>query len=1028
MAAPRALAKRCRSPRSCYHRCMSMSLADMSLRRRLSGRVASLPAAAKTNIILYALLTAMAATFRLRPRMRAYLRGRDGWMNFGIGVRTRDDSVRQSIHFEGGRARVRLGIPTDIDTVLCFKDESVVLKMLEITPEEVMDLLLKSEMSTEGNLATLSKFNFLLSVVLRDRHRAMREARRSQKHAQREADIAAETETLPPRTPGSGVTSRGLRGSPCDEVKHLEDPYLSDYAIDDFPRLKRFLDLHFTKKPAICHERALLVTEWCREHGFERQSNGEPWVPELRQAKLFKHLMESRRPIIREGDLIAGTTTTQEIGVVLYPDTHATMIWGELFSAPDRELNPYDIAQDTREILHFDVFPYWEKRNIREWVRREHGGLLGQALDERFAVYFIWKTVAISHTIADFPKLLRLGTSGMIEELRKEQEATPEQQRDKRNLLEAMVLVLEGMTSYADRLSRQAALDAEVEVDPERKRELEELCRICAKVPRFPSESVHEALNAIWIVWVGLHMENTNAGLSLGRMDQWLQPYFLADVARLETADAVTRYVERVIELVGCFYMRCTDHLPLVPDIGNFLFGGSSSDQAITLGGMTPRGENAVNDMTYIFLKVTEMLGIRDPNVNARFNAEVNSESYMKRLCEVNLITTATPSLHNDRAVMAALAEFDYPAEHLRDWAATGCVEPTLSGRHMGHTGNIMFNMVAPLEMALNDGRHPLMDWKVGPSTGEDFASFEDFFASFEKQFGFLVDQMCEYNDRLGEAHALLRPTPLLSSLIEGSLQSGLDVTKGGARYNTTGVACIGLSDVTDSLMTIKRLVFEKGVITFDELKRALANNFESHPLVHTLIQKKVPKFGSGDEEALAMANRVAGFAHDCLAAHRNYRGAKYTAGFWSMSNHVAFGCLSGALPSGRVAGRPFTPGLTPHPSASKTLLDPIRDVARLDPANMTNNIAFNVKVTPGASDTHAQAVDNIQAYAKSYFDLGGMQMQFNVVTSAHLRDAMLHPELHRHLLVRISGYNAYFVTLNREMQLELVDRADYQV
>ena len=1000
----------------------------LPLRQRIGKRLSAGGAAAKTNLILFGLLNAMAATIRLRPRIRAYLRGRDGWMDFGIGVRTRDGSVRQSIRFEGGRARVRFGIPDDVDTVLCFKDERVVLKMLDLTPEEVMDLLLKSELSTEGNLATLSKFNFLLSVVLRDRHRAMREAKRLEQKRQREADLAAAGESCAKSDPAGHRRRERLRATRCDDVSHLEDPYLSAYSLEDFPRLKRFLDIHFERKPALCHERPVLVTEWCRKHGFEKQANGEPWVPELRQAHLFKHLLENRQPIIREGDLIAGTTTTKEIGVVLYPDTHATMIWGELFSVPERALNPYDIAPETRDILHFDVFPYWEKRNIREWVRREHAGLLGQRLDERFAVYFMWKTAAISHTIADFPKLLRLGTSGMIEEIRNEHDATAGEDRAKRSLLEAMILTLEGMTAYADNLSRQAAREAEAATDPERKRELVELSRICAKVPRFPAESVHEALNAIWIVWVGLHMENTNAGLSLGRMDQWLQPYFLSDVAKLDGADAVERYVARVIELVGCFYMRCTDHLPLVPDIGNFLFGGSSSDQAITLGGVTPAGKNAVNDMTYIFLKVTEMLGIRDPNVNARFNAGVNSEAYLERLCEVNLITTATPSLHNDSVVMAALGEFDYPPEHLRDWAATGCVEPTLSGRHMGHTGNIMFNMVAPLEMALNDGRHPLMDWKVGPSTGDGFSSFDDFFAAFKTQFGFLVDQMCEYNDRLGEAHALLRPTPLLSSLIEGSLRSGRDVTRGGATYNTTGVACIGLSDVVDSMMTVKRLVFEQRAITFAELKRALADNFESHERIRALILKKVPKFGSGDDEALAMANRVAAFAHDCLGEHRNHRNAKYTAGFWSMSNHVAFGCLSGALPSGRVAGKPFTPGLTPHPSASKTLLDPIRDVARLDPTNMTNNIAFNVKVMPSPSDSHERAVDNIRAYAKSYFDLGGMQMQFNVVTSEVLREAMLHPDLHRHLLVRISGYNAYFVTLNRQMQLELIDRADYQV
>ncbi|MFA6451416.1 MAG: pyruvate formate lyase family protein, partial [bacterium] len=504
------------------------------------------------------------------------------------------------------------------------------------------------------------------------------------------------------------------------------------------------------------------------------------------------------------------------------------------------------------------------------------------------------------------------------------------------------------------------------------------------------------------------------------------------DMSKITDPAAREEYTRRAIELVGCFYMRCTDHLPLVPDVGNFLFGGSSSDQAITLGGLTPDGKSAVNDMTYIFLKVTEMLSIRDPNVNARFAPGVNSDAYLKRLCEVNLITTATPSMHNDNAVMASLAEFNYPAEHLRNWSATGCVEPTISGRHIGHTNCMMMNMVAALEMALNDGRHPVMDWDLGPKTGGlrdgDFPTFDSFLAAFEAQYKFLIDNACEYNNMLGRAHSVVRPTPLLSAFIEGCVESGRDATKGGAMYNSSGAACIGLADVTDSLMAVKKLVYDEKRFTFRELRRAVETNFKNDTALLAHIMNKVPKFGSGDPEALEMAARVAKFSHDCFGSHTNFRGGRYTAGFWSMSNHVAFGCLSGALPSGRLAGKPFTPGLTPAPAASDNLLDPIRDVASLNPEHMNNNIAFNVKIVPGAQDSHARAVDNIFSYVKTYFDLGGMQMQLNVVTSAILRDAMKNPENYRNLLVRISGYNAYFVTLNRDMQLELIERAEYNV
>ncbi|HEY5494444.1 MAG TPA: pyruvate formate lyase family protein, partial [Candidatus Anoxymicrobiaceae bacterium] len=976
-----------------------------------------------TNLLANGLLRVMAAEFNLRPSLRQEMRTNGSWLNFSVGFRTEGGTVEQSISFKDGKARVRSRVPADADVTMIYKDDSVVRDMLRLPPNEVLNMLLKNRFRLQGNLSYMNLFNYYLSLLLSGTQKKML----AKSKAAADEQLAREARPVDPAL-ASEMKERSkvrMRGEKVDEgVKFLDDPYLSDYSLDDFPRLARFLDVHMTRRPAICHERSSLLTDWFLQNGFEEDREGKAWVPELRQANAYKYLMENRKPIIHGGDLIAGTTTTEEIGVVVYPDTHGTMIWGELISAGDRPLSPYEISEETRRTLHHKVFPFWSKRNMREWVRSQYGQPLSQMLDERFAVYFMWKTAALSHTILDFPKLLRLGTSGIIGEIDAELAADAQASDEKKNTLEAMKICLEGLAAYARNIASQAEADAAAERDPGRKAELERLAQICRKVPEGPAETLDEALNAIWLGWVALHMESTNAGLSIGRVDQWLQPFFAADSEKLQTALEREAYVKRAIELVGCFYMRCTDHLPLIPDIGNYLFGGSSSDQAITLGGITPEGEDAVNDMTYVLLKVTEILGIRDPNVNARFNPEKNSDTYLKRLCEVNLITAATPSLHNDIAVMKSLEEFGYPAEDLRDWAATGCVEPTLSGKHMGHTNCMMMNMVAALEMAMNNGHHPLMNWDVGPRTGSieagDFSTFDEFFHAFAEQLKFLIDNSVEYNNMLGEAHSVIRPTPLLSSLLDDCIAKGKDATKGGARHNSSGSACIGLADITDSLMVIKTLVYDQGKVSFADLKRAVDRNFEGDEALHALVTRKVPLFGSGSPEAVALADRVAKFAHDTYGAHRNFRGGPYTSGFWSMSNHVAFGTLTGALPSGRLACKAFTPGLTPEPNASPNLLDNIRDVASLDPRNLNNNIAFNVKVVPSTSEGHQQVVEHMYSYVKTYFELGGMQMQMNVVTTEMLRDAMAHPENYRNLLVRISGYNAYFVTLNRDMQLEL--------
>jgi pyruvate formate-lyase/glycerol dehydratase family glycyl radical enzyme len=975
-----------------------------------------------THLVLGALLRLMALTYNVRPRLRRQLSSDFGPIEFSVGFKTEDGSAEGGLIFKGGRIKACGRVPAGADVTLVFASDEVVKEMLRITPNEVLILLMKNRLRTEGNLTYLSLFNYYLSLLLGEHHRKLM----ARQQAARPRPERTPGATAPPPRRSRLVADRVDPG-----VHHLDDPYLSRYTLEDFPRLQRFLDAHFTIRPELCAERALLVTQWHRANGFEVAPNGEAWHPTLRQGHVLKHLLEHKQPLIREGDLIAGTTTGKQVGVVVYPDAQGTLIWGELRTLPHRELNPYDVSEQTALALHREVLPYWTERNFREWVRHRYAAPVSQQLDERFAVYFMWKTVALSHTIPDFPALLRHGTRGLIAEIDTALASLTDPPPGAAETLQGMRLTLEGLATYAQNLSKKAAEEAAAaQQDPVRRGELERLAEVCARVPEQPARTLDEALNALWIAWVALHMESTNAGLSLGRLDQWLQPFFEADMAALTTAEQKEAYLRRALELVGCFFLRATDHLPLSPDIGNYLFGGSSSDQAITVGGVTPEGEDAVCDMTYVLLKVTELLGLRDPNVNARFHPEKNSDTYLRRLCEVNLITAATPSLHNDAAVLLALESLPWSTEDARDWAATGCVEPTICGKHMGHTNSMMMNLVAALEMALNDGRHPLMRWSVGPRTGrvEDgaFRSFEQFYEAFCAQLGFLIDKAVEYNNLLGEAHAHLRPTPLLSSLIDGCLQSGKDVTLGGARYNSSGAACIGLADVTDSLLAVKKLVFDEGTISFERLKRAVDTDFKQDAALQAMIGQQVEAFGSGSEPAVQMARRVAQWVHERYARHRNFRGGPYTAGFWSMSNHVAFGTLTGALPSGRRAGKPFTPGLTPQPGASKSLLDNLRDVAALDARAMPNNMAFNVKVVPSADEPHDRAVETMRAYAAAYFGLGGMQMQMNVVTSAMMRDAMAHPENYRNLLVRISGYNAYFVTLNRDMQLELIERAEF--
>ncbi len=1000
---------------------MSMdTTAPSAIRRRIDAARAALldratPAIAQTK------LTAMSVLLSVRPAWRHHLRGMHptgtpSTFDATIQFITQDGQLGVHAVFHNGRMRVGRGATSRADTTVRFRGLEDMRRFF--AGGDALTMLLENAVRLEGNLSYLFKFAHMSTML----------ARGGSKVRPHDLPGAAgwpsDWRNLPNHAAGKPSTER-----PAGEVFVLDDPYLAATSLDDLPRIKRLLWAYRTTRPAMCTERPRLLTEFVLQH----RASAVDDEPVLRQAKAVRHILSNRRAIIHDDDLLAGTTTSHRIGVVVFPELGGVGMWPELLTMAGREQNPYDITDEDIEILDRQVFPFWMTDNVREWTKRHAEDRVPLELDERFVLYFLWKTQAASHTVVDVPRALARGLLDIQREACAREAAATDPK--KRAFYRALDVALGGVLSYAEHLAveaerqqRNASLSGP---DGQARRdELAEIARICRKVPASPPETLHEAIQAIWIMFLSQHQENMGAGLVVGRLDTWLEPYFQRDMAGVTDPVEKKHRIDRALELCCALMLKLTDHLPMVPDLGNRLFGGSSENQVITLGGLTPDGKTAVCDMTWLFLKATEMMHLRDPNVNARFAPGVNSDAYMRRLCEVNLLTHATPSLHNDDAVVKALEALGFTTEHARDWTATGCVEPTSCGRHFGHTNCMLVNLVAPLEMALRDGVHPILGERIGPRTGavETFTTYEDFLRAYKAQLGWVIDRSVDANNMLGRAHQVLKPTPLLSSLFDGPMECGKDVIDGGAIYNTSGAAMIGLTDVVDSLSAIKTLVFDQRLLGLRELVDALEADFDGHETLLARMLKKVPKFGQDQELPLRIARDVQTFVWERYGRREHYRGGKYVPGYWSMSNHVAFGLLSGALPSGRRRGKPFTPGLTPSALARASLTEQIHTVASLEAVHMPNNIAFNVKVVPGAHDTHEGVVDRMAAVAGSYFDLGGMQMQFNVTSSDTLRDALKHPERYGDLLVRISGYNAYFVELNRDIQLELIERAEHRL
>ncbi len=940
--------------------------------------------------------------------------------NKRIQISTRDGKDNLFIEYFNGKMRSGAGKIDHSDITLVYRNTEIMAKAWTASPEESLGMLLTGDLYYNGNLSCLAKFSYLSTIFPKAPKKISSSAFPPATRVTEEREAKKELKNL-------------ILDELVDDVKYLPDPYLGEYKLSDFSRLVDLKNKLFSEHPWICSERAKLITEFYMAEGLETTKEGKPWNPSLRQGHALKYILSKKKAIIWEDDLLPGTTTSKRVGVQIYPEMGGIAMWAELATCQSREMNPYHISQESRDDLNKFAFPYFMDRNVRELTREKFDNPKCQQLEEYFSIYFAWKAHGISHTIPDFQKLLKRGISALLDEI--DVVAKKTEDPTKQAFYFGMKLTLEGVLIYTQNLKKEAQRqlqELEHSSDVDRIQSLKKMVISLENIPANPAHSFREAITAIWVIWVCLHQENHNAGLSLGRLDQILYPYYEHDMELASSEEERRVITEEVIELVGAFYLKCQDHLPLVPDVGNKLFGGSSSDQALTVGGITPQGENAVNDLTYVFLKVTELLCLRDPNVNARFHSEKNSSQYLQRLCEVNINTTATPSIHNDEMIVDILENHGFTREDASNWAATGCVEPTSIGKHFGHTGSLMVNIVAPIEFLMNNGYHSLIHHRVGMETGDfslsTFPTFETLIAGYKIQLAFLIASTVEHNNNLGNIHQTLHPTPLLSSLFDGPLEKGMDVVNGGAKYNSTGTTMIGLTDVVDSLIVLKKLVYEQKKYTLQEFKHAIERNFTG-PKDKILLEyiKKIPKFGSNDAETNAFAQEIMDFIYAENEKYTNYRGGKYFTGYWSMSQHVAFGKLSAALPSGRLEGKAFTPGLTPSPGSSDQLVENIKSVAQLDFTKAPDNVAFNIKLVPGANDSHEEVLEQFVGYTKSYFDLGGMQMQFNVVSSDTLRDAMAHPEQYRWLMVRISGYNAYFITLNKETQIELIERYEFK-
>ena len=887
-----------------------------------------------------------------------------------------------------------------------------------------------------------------------------------------------------------------------ETIKTLDDLALSDLNLEQFPVVKDWREKLFLPEgsPEICDELPRLLTE------FMRSPEARQLPPSMRRARALHHIFSNKTPLVRDSDFLPGQTTTSFVGPVVYMDTIGYCIWPELKTISTRAQNPFKISPETARRLNDEIFHFWlEHKPVQEAARysdyntedykddardRVNGGRYqdgpsidpplqkkagetpkAQQLMERVAFFLSDKATCVSHTVPDFERLLRFGMDGLIEQARKDINNGLPGSPEQKEFVETVITVFEGAKIYAQHLADAAEQAGNTE-----------LARICRKVPAQPADTMHEALCSIWICYHLLLQENTNFGFSIGRLDQPLNRYYLNDWENLTTPDEKAAFTKHAVELVCHFFLRCSDHVPMSTEGSETLFAGSGSNQALTVGGTryeNGRVVDAVNDMTYIVLKATELLAIRDPNVHARYHKEVHNrdaqgkplpagkmDSYLKRVCQVNLTTRATPAIHGDAPVVHAMA--NYYASHegvseeealadASDYASIGCIEQNASGKHYGNTGSTLMVLPAVLELALYGGKHrsdgineksPNLfydkeDYTTTPLT--QMKSMQEFIDAFRFQLDEMARHTAQCNNYLGRFMERDRPSPLLSGLFTGPTNTPQtsnavfrDVAAGGAKYNSAGVAIIGLADVIDSFCVMDSPVFS-GKVSPGELLAAMAVDYDAKNLkqkslwqrlvesirrwlsregrvfhlphikkerLETIMQelRHVPKYGAGVEQtpggiydnsvAVKYTHLLTSMIQDVFIKYRTHRGGRYLPGYWSMTNHAGFGMLTKATPNARRDGEAFASGITPCPGVTKRngdpvmLLDHILSVAEVDADTVLNGYTYNLSLTRRDSAYFGEDTELFSRYMKTFMGEDGVLVQMCISSLDDLKAA----------------------------------------
>ena len=763
-------------------------------------------------------------------------------------------------------------------------------------------------------------------------------------------------------------------------------------------RVCKLANDHNSSKPGVGAERAIHYTEFYKK---EARNFGSA---QLINAHSLAYHLKHRTIKIYEHEWIVGTHTEHRIGAICHIEKAGSSMLEDLFRFEKRDTNPLYLAPRARWKLLTTVIPYWLNRNVamRAFPFMQRIKFAAEQLSGTW--FTVNEAGGIAHFLPDYESIIQLGTEGLREKVIARKTAGKLSESEC-HFVEASLVALDAIELFAERYRVEALRVGR-----------KDLADLLEKSPRKPAETLQEALQTIWFFQMIVQMESLDQGISLGRMDQYLYPLYLKEKQKANFS------ADRVHDLMAAFCLKLSEVIPLFSSRATKHFSGLPSGQALTIGGINALGEDASNELSDIFLDVMDCFKTRQPNWHARISQN-STPAYLHRVTQVLANGGGSPALYNDDVIMPAMVQRGVSAVKAWNYATVGCVEPALQKESFTSSDAALFNFAINFELVLGGGSRLRKGGATKRPWLSTVQSMEALFSLLEKQTGKKLDYLKYCLDSIEKANAEHFPTPYSSLTILGCIDSATDLSRGGAPYNASGVQAVGVADVANSLAVIDQLVFDKRLYSLEEIASACANNFEGQELLRARALK-IAKFGNDNELSDYWAQRVTTMFDKLVSRYSNTRGGQWMPGFYSMTCHQTFGEKTAALPSGRYAGKPLADGLAPVDGSD--VLGPtasLNSVAKLDQERFANGINLNIKFDADTvAGEEGRAV--LEALLQGYFSQGGMQVQINVLDPKVLEEAMADPERHRNLLVRISGYSAYFVDLTPEMQRELIDRS----